>query len=157
MNDSARPITPSAIEIGKLLAIADRDLGQASMVSLHLDTRFALAYNAALQLATVVLRLRGIRIRKVRFHERTFQELESQLPSGIRTFADYFDRARRKRNVLSYDHVNVASAGEVEDLIGQVRAFGAWVTEEVGRSNLASTSSGCSLDGSATQRPLSTE
>ncbi|MEN6369415.1 MAG: hypothetical protein ABFD77_06915 [Thermotogota bacterium] len=48
MNDSSRPITPSAIEIGRLLAIADRDLSQAAIASLHLDTRFALAYNAAL-------------------------------------------------------------------------------------------------------------
>ncbi|MEN6369414.1 MAG: hypothetical protein ABFD77_06910 [Thermotogota bacterium] len=57
----------------------------------------------------------------------------------MRTFAEYFDRARRKRNTLSYDHVNVASASEVDDLIGQVKVFGAWVTGEVRRSNLAST------------------
>ncbi len=139
MNDSSRPITPSAIEIGKLLAIADRDLSQAAIDNLHLDTRFALAYNAALQLATVVLRLHGTRIRKTGFHERTFQELEPHLPPSMRTFAEYFDRARRKRNTLCCDHVNVASASEVDDLIGQVGVFGVWVTGEVGRSNLAST------------------
>ena len=96
MNDSARPVVSSAIEVARLLAITDRDLGQATMDSLHLDTRFALAYNAALQLATVVLRLHGLRIRKVGFHERTFEELETHLPAYMRTFADYFDRARTK-------------------------------------------------------------
>lgn len=100
MNDSSRPITPSAIEIGKLLAITDRDLSQAAIDNLHLDTRFALAYNAALQLATVVLRLHGTRIRKTGFHERTFQALEPHLPPSMRTFADYFDRASQAQHAF---------------------------------------------------------
>lgn len=131
MTDALRPVSPSSTEIKKLLAIAERDLGQAKITNLHLDTRFSLAYNAVLQLATVVLRLHGIRIRKTGFHQRTFVELKTRLPEDMRSISDYFDRARRKRNTVAYDQVNVVSEGEVNDLIAQVDQFRRWAEQEV--------------------------
>ena len=133
MSNSTRPAAPSSTEIKRLLAIAERDLGQARMANLHPDTRFSLAYNAALQLATVILRLHGLRIRKVGFHQHTFAELRTRLPVDMQVFGDYFDRARRKRNAVFYDQVNVVSKGEVSDLIQQVETFQAWVTSEAKR------------------------
>lgn len=133
MSNSTRPAVPSSTEIKRLLAIAERDLGQAQMGNLHPDTRFSLAYNAALQLATAILRLHGLRIRKVGFHQHTFAELRTRLPAEIQAFSDYFDRARRKRNAAFYDQVNVVSEGEVNDLIQQVETFQAWVTSEAKR------------------------
>lgn len=92
-----------------------------------------MAYNAGLQLATAVLRLRGIRIRKTGFHQQTFAELKTRLPAEMRNVAEYFDRARRKRNAAAYDRVNVVSERDVDDLIEQVGAFRAWVEAEVRR------------------------
>jgi len=67
MNEGTRPIRTSEAEIERLLGIAERDLDQARLPEIHLDTRYTLAYNAALQLATIVLRLDGTRIRKQAF------------------------------------------------------------------------------------------
>ena len=52
---------PSRPEIHRLLAIADWDLKDANIKGLSVDRRFATAYSAALQLATVVLRASGYR------------------------------------------------------------------------------------------------
>ena len=133
MTGAIRPASPSSIEIERLLAIAERDLAQVRMSGLHPDTRFSLAYNAGHQLATVVLRLHGVRIRKTGFHQNTFAELKTRLPEDMRSIADYFGRARRKRNTAAYDRVNIVSEGEVNDLIAQVHTFRAWVNEEVQR------------------------
>ena len=43
MTDPTRSVSPSPIEIERLLGIADRDLTQAQMGDLHPDTRFLLA------------------------------------------------------------------------------------------------------------------
>ena len=131
MNDATRPIATSRIEVEQLLRIAERDLGQAATEALHLDTRYALAYNAALQLATVVLRLHGVRVRKQAFHARTFAELKDRLPEDQRPVAEYFDRARRKRNIAAYQQADVVSETEVDDLIERASAFRDWVGERV--------------------------
>jgi len=123
------PLSPK--EIRTLLELADRDLHQARLLDLHPDTRYALAYNAGLQLATAALRLHGVRIRKARFHARTFAELKPRLPEEMQSFADYFDRARRKRHTVTYDRAGAVSEGEVDDLIKQVTAFREWVLAEV--------------------------
>ena len=44
-----------------LLRIVDRDLKDASILELSADRRFVTAYNAALRLATIVLRASGYR------------------------------------------------------------------------------------------------
>ena len=127
MRDPTRRVAPSQIELGRLLAIADRDLSQAKTSDLHSDTGFSLAYNAALQLATIVLRLHGVRVRKTAFHARTFAELKARLPEDHHDAADFFDRARRKRNKAAYEQVNVVSESEVKDLIKQTHSFREWV------------------------------
>ena len=136
MTDATRLVSPSPAEIKHLLAIAERDIGQARIDTLHLDTRFSLAYNAALQLATAVLRSHGIRIREARFHQQTFAELQTRLPTEMQGFAEYFDRARRKRNAAAYDRVSVVSERDVDDLIRQVEIFRPWVVGEVEHSNI---------------------
>jgi uncharacterized protein (UPF0332 family) len=131
MNEPTRPIPPSGIEIERLLAVAERDLNQAQLSALHSDTRFALAYNAGLQLSTVILRLRGIRVRSAGFHQQTFIALSKFLDEERQMIAGYFDRARRKRNTAAYEQIGVVSEGEVIDLIEQVSQFREWVIQEV--------------------------
>ncbi len=48
-------------EISRLLAVVDRDLTDASVPGLSVDRGFATAYEAGLQLATIVLRASGYR------------------------------------------------------------------------------------------------
>jgi len=130
VKDPTRPVPRSRADIERLLAIAERDLGQSRMQTLHLDTTYSLAYNAALQLATAVLGLHGVRVRKMAFHQQTFAELKPRLPDAMQSLADYFERARRKRNAAAYDRVNVVGEGEVTDLIRQVEVFQAWAIGE---------------------------
>jgi len=131
MSAGIRSVQPSRAEIARLLAIAVRDLDQAQFKNLHLDTRFALAYNAALQLATVILRLHGIRVRKTAFHQRTFSELSHHVDPEFQNLAAYFDRARRKRNIIAYEQSGAVSESEVADLLKQVKQFRTWVEHEV--------------------------
>jgi len=58
---SLRPHEPSVQEMADLLRIVDRDLKDASILELSADRRFVTAYNAALRLATIVLRASGYR------------------------------------------------------------------------------------------------
>ena len=50
-----RPHTATAREVAELLRIVDRDLADAAIRETSADRRFATAYNAALQLATITL------------------------------------------------------------------------------------------------------
>jgi len=52
----------SADEIRALFRVVERDLEQAKVPGLYPDGRYALLYNAALQLATIVLRLKGLQL-----------------------------------------------------------------------------------------------
>jgi len=123
------PTSPE--EIRALLRLAERDQRQARVPGLDPDGRFAFAYNAALQLATVYLRLEGIRVPTPARHAQTFQELFARLPPALRHWAADFDRARRKRHTLMYDQVGTVGEAEVAELLAQVAEFGEWVEERV--------------------------
>jgi hypothetical protein len=63
-------------EIGSLIEIVKRDLNDASVSLISPDRRFATAYNAALQLATIVLHCHGYRTRGGGHHATTFAALQ---------------------------------------------------------------------------------
>lgn len=63
-----RPHQTSAKEIADLLILVTRDMEDAAFEGLSADRRFATAYNAALQLATVVLRAAGYRTADAAHH-----------------------------------------------------------------------------------------
>lgn len=65
----------SATEISELLAVVDRGLEDAAIDALSPDRRLGIAYNAALQLATMALAAAGYRATKERAHERTLLSL----------------------------------------------------------------------------------
>lgn len=56
-----RPHKTSKEEITNLLKIVERDIKDASIPELSPDRRFAIAYNAILQLATIPLYCKGFR------------------------------------------------------------------------------------------------
>ena len=57
-------------EVADLLAVADRDLAARKTAGLHNDSRFNIAYNAALQLASAALAIAGYKAERVNHHYR---------------------------------------------------------------------------------------
>ena len=111
-------------EIAKLLKIADRDIKEASLACHEIDWQFAIAYNAALQLATAVLRTSGYRAStKVGHHWVTFTILPDILGAEFREVADYFNDCRNKRNNVEYCDSGTITQKEADKLIHEVKAF----------------------------------
>ena len=76
LNDGRiRPHKTSVKEIADLLRVVDRDLADAAIPQLSTDRRFATAYNAALQLATIALYASGYRVSGSGHHWATFHVL----------------------------------------------------------------------------------
>jgi hypothetical protein len=69
----------SATEIADLLKIVERDINDTSLERLSPDRRFAIAYNAALQLATILLHCKGYRAVGAGHHFTVFQVMKEIL------------------------------------------------------------------------------
>lgn len=110
-------------EIDGLRSIVIRDLDDASLVELSADRRFAIVYNAVLQLSKMAIACAGYRITGQGHHQITF----AALPLAI-----YFDTCRRKRNIVDYDCAETVTDTEAAELIGKAAEFEeqveAWIT-----------------------------
>lgn len=113
----------SAREIEDLFALADRDLKDAAIKELSPDRRFATAYNAVLQLATIALRANGYRTDGLGHHSTTFEVLPLLLGKDLEERSDYFDACRSKRNTTDYGRVGDVSESEAEELLREARQF----------------------------------
>lgn len=102
-------------EISGLLAIVERDLGNAKVAGLADDWRFSIAYNAALQAATAALCAAGYRAVREQHHYRTIQSLALTIGWPARR-VDQLDRFRKKRNVLGYETAGVVSEREAREM-----------------------------------------
>jgi len=110
--------------LADLANVVDRDLNDAQVASLSADRRFAIAYNAALNLANYVIRKNGYRVTaKVGHHRITFLIAGEALGRTAKNHLNYFDLCRRKRNKVDYDLAGVATDKDVADLIKQVMEF----------------------------------
>lgn len=110
-------------EIKALFRVIERDFADAEIQQLSADRRFATAYSAALQLATVALYASGYRTTGKGHHWATFHVLPDIAGDAFRGQADYFDSCRRKRNLLDYDRAGEISASEAEEIIAEARVF----------------------------------
>lgn len=129
-----RRLEPSRSEIGRLLAVADRDIADASLRGLSADRAFSTAYSAALSLATLVLRASGYRTSSDSGHHwLTIGVLPELMGPAQRDRATYLDTCRRSRNQADYDMVNVVSKADVVELLNDCLAFRndvlAWLKE----------------------------
>lgn len=106
-------------EIEGLLGVAARDLADASATVISGDRRFATAYNAALQLATIVLRAESYRTAGAGHHRTTIASLPQVLGPALSSTADYLDACRSKRNIVDYDGIGVATESDVLELIDE--------------------------------------
>lgn len=116
-NGWLREYETSRSEIASILGLVNRDLTDAVQGGISTDWRFNIAYNAALQLATVVLYASGYRAgRGESKHYRVIQALPLVMGERFSSIAAYLDNCRRKRNVSEYDAAGTVSQKEVEDL-----------------------------------------
>ncbi len=103
-----RPHETSREEIGELLAIADRDIGQSQTPGLGPEWRFGIAYNAALQLATAALAAAGYQAERQNKHQRTIECLAWTVGLSSSEVA-LLDLCRRKRHTNVYEQIGALS------------------------------------------------
>jgi len=113
----------SVKEIADLLKVVDRDLADAAIKEISADRRFATAYNAALQLATIVLYASGYRTGKSGHHWVTFKILPEVMGPEAQERADYFNSCRSTRNVTDYDRAGVVSDATADEILKEAKAF----------------------------------
>ncbi len=86
--------------------------------------RFATAYNAALQTAKMAIVCAGDWVGTAAGHHKiSFESLRLAMGCSADPYSDYFDRCRRKRNVIDYDNAHVATETEAEEIATIVREF----------------------------------
>lgn len=113
----------SAGEAAKLLRVVERDSADASLRQLSPDRRFATAYNAALQLATIALYAAGFRSEGAGHHWITLQALSEIVGPESQERVDYLDACRSKRNLTDYEEAGAISHGEADKLLRETLAF----------------------------------
>lgn len=121
----------SQSEISQLFKIVERDLEDAEVRGLSSDRRFMTAYNAALQLTTIVLRAAGYRTNpnKAGHHRMTIDALPEVLGIAHQDTTDYLHACRIKRNTSDYTSSGKISATEVAEIIKEVKALKSTVSK----------------------------
>ena len=107
---------PSEDEINDLLQIVKRDLKDSKASDVSYDWQFGIAYNAALKLATILVRLEGYRVRGQRHHLNTILLIPELLGEEGVEYRDYLDACRKKRNIVEYDCIGGATKEDVMEL-----------------------------------------
>jgi len=121
-------------EIDNLRALIRRDLADAAVTALSADRRFATAYNAALQAATIAIACSGYRVSaRAGHHKVTFEAAGVAIGSEASTLTDYFETCRRKRNVIDYMNSSVATDTEAEEIVERASEFRSLVENWVRR------------------------
>lgn len=110
-------------EISDLLSIAERDIKDSKVKAISNDRRYTAAYNAALQLCTVLIRNENYRIKGTAHHYNTFKAAGIILGEKHQSTIDYFDSCRNKRNRAEYDRVLNISDTELDELIDEAEKF----------------------------------
>ena len=103
-------------EVSDLLRVADRDLKDCLADNLSSDWQMAIAYNAALQCATIALAASGYRAGREAHHYPTLQSLRYTIGYDAIT-VNCFDAFRKKRNISDYERAGVTSSGEAAEMI----------------------------------------
>jgi hypothetical protein len=110
-----------------------RDLADASVAGVSADRRFATAYNAALLTAHMVIACAGYRVTaKTGHHKVSFDAIMLALGAGAGKYADYFERCRRKRNVIDYTRSHVATDTEAKEILEKATEFSEFVEAWIG-------------------------
>jgi hypothetical protein len=105
-------------DTASLLAIAEREIADATLEGISVDGRFSHAYNAVRMLCQVALHAEGYAVPKGgRQHERTLDSLRFTLDGDWTKEVDYFDRCRRSRHKAVYEQTDVAQRQDADQLL----------------------------------------
>jgi hypothetical protein len=122
----------SANEIRDLLQVVERDLADSAAEGLSADWRMNIAYNAALQAATVALAASGYRAGRDSHHFRVIQSLTETIGTGAAVVST-FDAFRKKRNITGYERIGLVSDADAAAMralaIGLRDDVRAWLKE----------------------------
>ena len=110
-------------EISNLLRVIKRDIKDAKVEGLSSDRKFATAYNAVLQLATILLHCKGYKAKGEGHHSTVFQATREIMGKGYYELVDYFDSCRAKRNITDYNYAGEISESEAEELVIEAEKF----------------------------------
>lgn len=121
-------------EITQLFAVADREIHDARVDGVSDDGRFMHAYDAALTLCTIALRVAGYQVAKGSgHHKRTIDALPFAVGAEHSALADQIELASRLRGQAMYDRTGVAgeqSAAELLEVATELRAIIiAWIKQ----------------------------
>lgn len=112
-------------EIAGLFELVERDIKNASVEDLTPDWRFSIAYNAALNLATIPLLLSGYRTvaAKGGHHYITITALTETMGAEQKKRVQFLNACRNKRHMTTYDSVCVVQESDVMELLDKVKVF----------------------------------
>lgn len=111
-------------EIRQLFDVVDRDISDASLKGLSADGKFTLAYNAALQLCTIVLHASGYKAAKGGgHHNTTINALDECMGEAHRETKFYLSRCNRQRSQGIYDRVGVVQESDAADLLETAKSL----------------------------------
>jgi hypothetical protein len=123
-------------EIRDLRQVVERDLADSDAEGLSADWRMNIAYNAALQAATIALAAAGYRAARESHHFRVIQSLRETIGVEAGVVAT-FDAFRKKRNITGYERIGLVSDADAEAMRAlAVRLRGdvvAWLAKHHGR------------------------
>ena len=135
-NSWLKGITPSAQEVANRLALADRDIRDASLAGISPDNRFRCAYEAIRALCDAALHAEGYAVPKgASAHERVIRSLEHTLADECPVDIDFMDRCRRQRHKTSYEQAGTVQQADADDLLQAARDLLAAVTAWLQRTH----------------------
>jgi len=127
---SLQEITPDPAMISRLLKAAERNLSDAGVVKISLESRFDVAYKPILQSANAALQASGYRtLTSKPGHHQTILQLLIKTAGVDRETLIVLDALRRQRNIVDYsgDLIPQSAVSEcvaqAEYLIEQVRKW----------------------------------
>ena len=127
---SLQEITPDPAMISRLLKAAERNLADAGVVKISLESRFDVAYKSILQSANAALQASGYRtLTSKPGHHQTILQLLIKTAGVDRETLIVLDALRRQRNIVDYsgDLIPQSAVSEcvaqAEYLIEQVRKW----------------------------------
>jgi hypothetical protein len=132
-NNEVQRHKTSKNELDRLRAVIRRDLADAALDGASADRRFATACNAALQAGKMAIACAGYRVAGAGHHRISFDVVKIAIGKAADPFSDYFDRCRRKRNVIDYDDAFVATETEATEILTKAKEFAElverWITK----------------------------
>jgi hypothetical protein len=111
--------TTSKSELDELRGGVQVKLTDAKSTSISDDTRFTIAYGAAILLAKMALSCAGYRLdsKSGGHHVTAFRALRLAVGSSADELAAFFEVCRRKRNEIDYDRAHVASRADADEIV----------------------------------------